>query len=93
MISIEALEKHLFEFEMIRVIFRAPKICFVPDYPYKNQVSDTTNFSIFHERLKTQYPELAFTVIDGYGVTEHRLGKKIGDIRMSYLHDLPKVAA
>lgn len=93
MISIEALEKHLFEFEMVRVIFRVPKVCFVPDYPYKNQVSDTTNYSIFHERLKTNYPDLPFTVVDGYGVTEHRLAKKMGELRMSYMHDLPKVAA
>lgn len=92
MISIEALEKHLFEFEMVRVVFRAPKICFVPDYPYKNQVSDATNFNIFHERLKTQYPDIPFVVIDGYGVVDHRLAKKMGELRTSYLHDLPKAA-
>lgn len=85
MLTIKQLEDHIFSFEMVRVIFRAPTVMLVHDYPFKNQISDTTNFSVFKDRLSNNYTGLPFFVVDGYGVEVTRLGHKMGDIRKSYL--------
>lgn len=84
MITVKALEQKLFEFEMVRVFFRIPSSVYVADYPYKNMVSDTNNLSILIDRLKTNYGDIPFNIIDGYGVTDIRLGRKMRDIRDSY---------
>lgn len=87
MLTIKQLEDHIFSFEMVRVIFRAPTVMLVNDYPFKNQISDTTNFSVFQDRLTNNYAGLPFFVVDGYGVHVTRLGRKMGDIRESYLKE------
>lgn len=87
MISIAELEKRLFDKELVRVIFRAPACMLVPDYTYTYIVGDNNNFKILKQRLENTYPDVPFVVIDGYGITRHDLGRKMGDIRNSYLHN------
>lgn len=72
---------------MVRVFFRIPSSVYVADYPYKNMVSDTNNLSILIDRLKTHYADIPFNIIDGHGSTDIRLGRKMRDIRDSYIKE------
>ena len=85
MITIKQLEEKLFHLEMVRVFFRLPSSVYVADYHYKNMVSDSNNVSILVQRLETLYPDIPFNIIDGRGVTDIRLGRKMKDIRDTYI--------
>lgn len=89
MITIQNLEKYLFDTELVRIIFRAPSSMIVESYQdkYKYVVGDTNNYNILKQRLESLYKDIPFVLVDGFGITRHDLGRKMGDIRNSYLHD------
>lgn len=88
-IKIQDLENRIFEFEHVRVVFRAPSILFVDEYPFKNMIGDSMNFSVFQDRINNSYAGLPFIVLDGFGIEVKRLGRKMGEIRQSYIKHTP----
>lgn len=85
MITIKELEEKLFLEEHIRIIFRAPIDMMVNEYPYKRNISNDNFYYIFQEKIERAYPNLSFIAIDGHGMPIERRGRKLGEIRETYI--------
>lgn len=84
-VTIKQLEEHIFSFEEIRVFFRASQNDLVPEYPYKNTFSDDTFLFQLKDRIEKTYPGLNFEIVDGRGMVSHIHGKRLREIRQTYV--------
>ena len=84
LITVAELEKFIYEFEEVRVIFRTWSAVQVKKYPYKNQIGDQNSIYVLKERLENSYPSIPFVIVDGSGIIEHLRSKRIGHIRQQY---------
>lgn len=83
--TIKELEDHIFLFEEVRVFFRSSQDTIIPKYPFKNTFNDEIFLFQLKDRIEKTYPDLNFEIIDGYGVSKHIRGKRLGDIRKTYV--------
>lgn len=84
-ITIQQLEEKIFLQEHVRVIFRIHQNHLVPDYAFEYIVGDGNFYAKLQDRIEKSYPNISFMAIDGYGMPIERRGRKLTEIRETYI--------